>query len=67
VILVDTSVWVEHLRRRHSGLAGVLERERSSVIRSSSAKTPAARSGTERCFLLHALPSAPGRPRRGSS
>jgi predicted nucleic acid-binding protein len=25
VILVDSSVWVDHLRRRHAGLAGLLD------------------------------------------
>ena len=25
MILVDTSVWVEHLRRRSAGLAGLLD------------------------------------------
>jgi predicted nucleic acid-binding protein len=31
VILVDSSVWVEHLRRRHSGLCGLLDEGRVAI------------------------------------
>ena len=61
MILVDTSVWVEHLRRRHSGLAGLLEREQvlchPFVI--GELACGALRRRAEVLSLLHALPQCP--------